>query len=53
MLTYNIGFYEEMTKITFNYHQTSSNRHFNCSSTDLRFCCLHRLMAGFLMTRLI
>ena len=27
MSTHNIGFYEELTKNTFNYHQMSSNTH--------------------------
>ena len=33
MSTHNIGFYEDLTKISFNYHQISSNTHL-ISSTD-------------------
>ena len=34
MSTHNIGFYDEMAKITF---QLSSNTHFSCSSEDVPF----------------
>ena len=27
MSTHNIGFYEDLTKLSFNYHQISSNMH--------------------------
>ena len=32
MSTHNIGFYEEMEKLSSSYHQKSSSMHFNCSS---------------------
>ena len=35
MSTHNIGFYEEISRIIFNYHQISSNTHLICSS-DMR-----------------
>ena len=34
MSTHNIGFYEELTKISLNYHQISSNTHL-ISSADI------------------
>ena len=39
MSTHNIGFYEEMEKLSSNYHQKSSSMHSNCSSDygDSRF----------------
>ena len=38
MSTHNIGFYEDLTKISFNYHQISSNTHLISSGvTDLRY----------------
>ena len=32
MSTHNIGFYGELTKLSFNYHQISSNAHLICFS---------------------
>ena len=32
MSTHNIGFYEDLTKFSFNYHQISSNTHLISSS---------------------
>ena len=32
MRTHNIGFYEDLTKLSFNYHQISSNMHLISSS---------------------
>ena len=32
MSTHNIGFYDDLTKISFNYHQNSSNTHLISSS---------------------
>ena len=34
MSTHNIGFYEDLTKIIFDYHQISSNTHFISSAGD-------------------
>ena len=34
MSTHNIGFYEDLAKLSLNYHQISSNTHF-ISSADL------------------
>ena len=39
MSTHNIGFYEDLTKISLNYHQISSNTHL-ISSTDLPEHCV-------------
>ena len=35
MSPYNIGFYEDLTKISFSYHQISSNTHLIFSSGDI------------------
>ena len=40
MSTLNIGFYEDLTKLSFNYHQISSNTH-HISSSDCSDCQLY------------
>ena len=39
MRTHNIGFYEDLTKLSLNYHQISSNTHL-ISSAGLHSVCL-------------
>ena len=47
MSTHNIGFYEDLTKIIFEYHQISSNTHLISSAdvciADLHICCVAML----------
>ena len=42
MSTHNIGFYENLTKISFNYHQISSNTHL-ISSSDIIMIVYYRI----------
>ena len=49
MSTHNIGFYEDLTKLSFNYHQISSNTHL-ISSAVLHLLSLHYAFNGCLWT---
>ena len=40
MSTHNIGFYEDLTKIIFEFHQISSNTHFISSAVKTDLCSL-------------
>ena len=40
MSTHNIGFYEDLTKLSLNYHQTSSNTHLISSADVTVSACL-------------
>ena len=38
MSTHNIGFYEEISKLSLNYHQISSNTHLISSAVYTNYC---------------
>ena len=54
MSTHSIGFYEDLTKLSLNYHQRTSNTHLNSSSAFIsKIKTLLSLQAGSVVLYLV